>query len=461
MSTHRSRRDFLKAIAVAGAASPTILRARPASSSQRSSPNDRIRIGAVGAGIRGLSDIRSALKAPGVELVAVADVYDGRLTLAKETWGAQLFTTRDYREILARSDVDAVIVAAPDHWHAQMAADAVRAGKDVYLEKPMVQELDEGLRVVDAARQSGRILQVGSQHASSIVYSKARDLYRAGAIGELNLVEAWIDRNSALGAWQYSIPPDASPQSIDWDRFLGRAPKRAFDSVRLFRWRNYRDYGTGIPGDLFVHLFTGIHFVLDAHGPTRAIASGGIRHWTDGRDVPDVMLALYDYPKMATHPAFTLSLKVNFAEGAGDSYVFRFVGPDGVLTIGDNAVTLSRRQMSREPGETSDTFANATRRRFLDDYRAKYPEQSELRARNDEVFAAPARYNSTDDHFRNFFEAMRTRRPVVEDAIFGLRAAGPALLANHSYFENRAIGWDAEKMIRVERDACAPDSRQR
>ena len=173
-----------------------------------------------------------------------------------------------------------------------MAVDAMNAGKDVYVEKPMVQQLEEGLRIVDAARQTGRILQVGSQHASSIVYAKARDLFRAGAIGELNMVEAWINRNSPIGAWQYTIPPDASPQTIDWDRFLGRAPKRPFDPVRLFRWRNYRDYGTGIPGDLFVHLFTGIHFVLDAKGPTRVIASGGLRYWNDGRDVPDVMLAL-------------------------------------------------------------------------------------------------------------------------------------------------------------------------
>ena len=204
----------------------------------------------------------------------------------------------------------------------QMAVDAMNAGKDVYVEKPMVQELDEGPRIIETARQT-EPHPAGRQPAASARSStrKARELYRAGAIGELNLVEAWINRNSSMGAWQYSIPPDASPQTIDWDRFLGHAPKRPFDPVRLFRWRNYRDYGTGIPGDLFVHLFTGIHFVLDAMGPTRAIASGGLRKWNDGRDVPDVMLALYDYPKTASHPAFTLSLKVNFAEGAGDAYV--------------------------------------------------------------------------------------------------------------------------------------------
>jgi len=449
MTTRRTRRDFLKTVGGAAATAPIVLRAQTSAPSQAPSANDRVRLAAIGVGIRGQQDLLSALRTPGVELVAAADVYDGRLTLARERWGSQIFTTRDYREVLARRDVDAVLIAAPDHWHMQMAVDAMLAGKDVYVEKPMVQQLDQGPRIIETARQTKRILQVGSQHPSSIVYGKARELYRAGAIGELNLVEAWINRNSSMGAWQYSIPPDASPQTIDWDRFLGGAPKRPFDPVRLFRWRNYRDYGTGIPGDLFVHLFTGIHFVLDALGPTRAIASGGLRKWNDGRDVPDVMLALYDYPKTTSHPAFTLSLKVNFAEGAGDAYVFRFVGPEGVLTIGDNSVTLSRRPAAREPGQTAESFAKATQDAYMKEYRAKYPDKPELQPRADETYAAPQRYNSTEDHFRNFFDAVRSRRPVVEDAVFGLRAAGPALLANLSYFESRAIGWNADKMTRT------------
>ncbi|MGH9348522.1 MAG: Gfo/Idh/MocA family protein [Vicinamibacterales bacterium] len=446
-----TRRDFLKMAAATGvtASAHRRLHAHPLQPVQGSSANDRIQLATIGCGIQGINDTRTALGVPGVELVAVADVYDGRLIRATEEWGDHLFTSRDYREVLARPDVDAVIIATPDHWHARMAIDAMKAGKDVYVEKPMVQDLDEGPKVIDAARETKRILQVGSQRVSSVVYAKARDLFRSGTIGELSLVEAWINRNSSIGAWQYSIPPDASPGTIDWDRFLGNAPKRPFDPIRLFRWRNYRDYGTGIPGDLFVHLFSGIHFVLDSIGPARVMATGALSYWKDGRDVPDLMLAMYDYPKTASHPGFRLVLKVNFAEGGGENQAFRFVGPDGVLTIGGGGVTLSRRQRPKEPGHTADTFSKAVQDAYLAEYGAKYPEQQELRLGNEEVYLAPQGYSDSSDHFRVFFDAVRARQPVVEDATFGLRAGGPAVLANHSYFENRPIGWDPERMKRT------------
>jgi predicted dehydrogenase len=445
-----TRRDFLRMAAATGVAtSTTRLRAQQAGDSQSVSPNDRIQLATIGCGIQGINDTRVALRVPGVELVAVADVYDGRQMRAKEEWGDQLFVTRDYREILERPDVDAVLIATPDHWHARIAIDALKAGKDVYVEKPMVQDLDEGPKLIEAERDTKRILQVGSQRVSSVVYAKARELFRAGSIGELNLVEAWINRNSSLGAWQYSIPPDASPQTIDWDRFLGNAPKRPFEPVRLFRWRNYKDYGTGIPGDLFVHLFSGIHVVLDSIGPTRVMSTGSLSYWKDGRDVPDLMVAIYDYPKTASHPEFRLVLKVNFADGGGGDQAFRFVGADGMLTIGGGGVTLAKTRRPQDPGQTADTFAKAQEEAYLAQHRAKYPEQAELRQGQEESYLAPNGYSDSYEHFRVFFEAVRSRKPVVEDAAFGLRACGPAVLANHSYWENRPIGWDPERMKRT------------
>jgi len=444
-----TRRDFLKT-AAAGSVAAALPSA--AAASQRPAevpPSDRVQIALIGAGGQGMSDMRNAVRVPGVQITAVSDIYDGRLQRSRELWGDDIFTTRDYRELLARRDVDAVIVATPDHWHARIATDAMKAGKDVYVEKPMVQKIEEGQGVIDAARQTNRILQVGSQRVSSIVYAKAREIYRGGAIGELNLVEAWINRNSALGAWQYSLPPDASPATIDWDRFLGNAPKRPFEPVRLFRWRNYRDYGTGIPGDLFVHLFTGIHYVLGAIGPTRVMATGGLRFWNDGRDVPDVMLGLYDYPKTDAHAAFTLALKVNFAEGAGENQAFRFVGPDGVITIGGAGVTLARNPRPAEPGYSIDTFPLKTQDAFLDAYREKYPPQPQLRPGTEQVFAPPPGYSDSYDHFVTFINAVRSRAPVIEDAVFGFRAAAPALLTNDSYFEGRPVGWNPDAMKRV------------
>jgi len=431
---------------IASTAETFIIPTRARERSQTVSPNDKIQLATIGIGGQGSADTTVALRVPGVELVAVADVYDGRLARAKEVFGNHLFTTRDYREVLARPDVDAIIIGTPDHWHMPVSIDAMNAGKDVYCEKPMVHTIDEGRKVIDAQRKNSRIFQVGSQRVSSIVYQKAKELLASGAIGELNLIEAWWNRNSPIGAWQYSIPPDASPQNIDWDRFLGKAPKRPFEPIRLFRWRNYRDYGTGVAGDLFVHLFSGMHFIVGSNGPTRVMTSGGLRYWNDGRDVPDVMLGIYDYPKTSTVPAFNLFLKVNFADGMGDNSGFRFVGTEGVMTLG-GTVTVSRRQKLKEPGFTINTFTKDVQDQFLKEYRAKYPEdRKQITEASEQVYAAPAGYSDSFDHFTNFFEAVRTRKPVIEDSVFGFRAAGPALLSNMSYFENRTYGWNPEEM---------------
>jgi predicted dehydrogenase len=442
-----TRREFLATGAGAGLAPAAI-----AAQENRTAANDRIRIATIGVGGMGSGDTNYALSIPGVELAAVCDIYDGRLARAKEVWGSQIFTTRDYREILARKDIDAVIIGTPDHWHAKISTEALDAGKHVYCEKPMVQQIAEGKAVIAAQQRSGKVFQVGSQYVSSLVYVKARELMQAGVIGQLNMVEAWLDRNTAVGSWQYSIPPDASPQSIDWDQFLGRAPKRPFEPVRLFRWRNYQDYGTGVAGDLFVHLLSGLHLVTGSTGPVRIMATGGVRYWNDGRDVPDVMLAMLDYPKTAQHPEFTLALRVNFKSGVPEErFGFRFVGSKGTMTTGYSSVLVETCPDETEPGFTINTFPKAMQQEYLKQYRAKYPYKPPtlggMREDRQMRFAPPAGYDAHREHHRAFYAAIRAGRPSIEDAVYGFRAAGPALLANTSYYEKRICTWDPEKMV--------------
>jgi predicted dehydrogenase len=443
-----NRRQFLNSAAAATSALAVNAQAPQA---KPIAANDRIQVACIGFGIMGQGDVRTAVSIPGIELVAVADVYEGRLTLAKERYGKDIFTTRDYREVLSRSGVDAVIVATPDHWHGRIATDAMQAGKDVYCQKPMVKKVEDGHMVIDAKESTGRILQVGSQRVSSILYAKAKQLIQSGAIGEVHMIEAFWNRNSARGAWQYSIPPDASEQTIDWQTFLGSAPKRPFEPVRLFRWRNYQDYGTGIAGDLFVHQFSGIHFVMDSMGPRRIFASGGTYFWKDGRDVPDLMMGMYDYPATEKNPGFQISLRVNFEAGGGesgpDSNGFHFVGTEGILSLSvGNSITLSKRPREKDPGTTAATFSKAMADKILADHDSKYPKVAQTMdstpPQEQETYPLPAGYVEQTAHHQNFYRAVRERTPVVEDPVFGLRAAGPALMSNISYFEKRVVEWD-------------------
>lgn len=439
------RRSFL-----AGAAAGPFTMATADGNLKSYSANDQVQIAVIGTGGMGSGDVRTALRIPGVRLVAAADIYDGRLIRAREVWGSDLFTTRDYREILSRKDVDAVIVATPDHWHSRITIDALAAGKDVYCQKPMVQRIDQGHGVITAARKSNRILQIGSQYVSSMIYLKTREFVKQGLIGKLNMVEAWLDRNTALGAWQYTIPPGVTEAEIDWDRFLGSAPKRPFEPVRLFRWRNYRDYGTGVAGDLFVHLFSGLHTVVDSIGPRSVYATGGIRYWNDGRDVPDVMLALVDYAATEAHPAFTFSLRVNLKSGVPrERFGFRFVGSEGSLTSG-STVSVSKSLPEPAPGYSITTFPKAVQEQFLQEYKEKHSaatRQAPLTpVEHETIYVPPQGYSAHFDHHSSFFSALRSRKPVVEDAMFGFRAAGPALLANESCDLGKSLNWDPLRM---------------
>lgn len=455
-----SRRNFIRKIAgtaLATSVAPSLMASSreiqflesPFYEKKNYGPNDQVNIGIIGMGIMGFNNALWTVQVPGVKLVAVCDLYSGRLERAKEVYGKDLFVTKNYREILDRKDIDAVIIATSDHWHDRISIEAMNKGKHVYCEKPMVHQLEEGAAVIETQKKTGKVFQVGSQRVSSIVTDKTRELFESKVIGDLMVVETWMDRHSANGAWQYSIPTDANANTVDWINFEGDAPKRAYDPVRFFRWRNYQDYGTGVAGDLFVHLFSALHAVTSSKGPNRILATGGLRYWKDGRDVPDVIMGIYDYAQTDKHSAFNLQMRVNFVDGSESGEGLRLIGTDGVIVMGWNDVKVIRHKINDVPGyggwDSYNTFSEAQQKEYEKWYKAKYPAAKPKIGESDMEFKAPKGYSANLDHHINFYKGIREKAPIREDALFGMQAAGPALATNKSYFEKKIINWDPDQ----------------
>jgi predicted dehydrogenase len=419
--------------------------------SRKIGPNDKIRLGTIGVGIQGHNDTNAALKIPGVELVAVADLYTGRLAGAKEVYGANIQTTQNYQDILSRKDIDAVIIATADLWHARISIEALKAGKAVYCEKPMVHQISEGLDVIDAWKKSKKTMQIGSQRVSSLAVQKAGEAIRGGAIGQLSMVTANFDRQSALGAWEYTMPNDASATTVDWKRYIAGMKDEPYDPKKFFWWRNYRAFGTGVAGDLFVHLLSGINVILNSKGPEKIYASGQTCYWKDGRDVPDVMAGVMQYPKTAEHPEFQVMLRVDFISGNNESGGTQFIGSEGVLTLDGDGYTIHQHKMSKAPGiggwDALATYPKKMQEELLKAYNEKWSAADQKdTSEPDTIYKAPEGHDEHVLHFGHFFDGVRNGTPVVEDPEFGFRACAPCLAANASYFENKIIHWDPVNM---------------
>lgn len=457
-----SRRKFLRQLggtsALLSAATLQSLAARETherrilQAHKRISANDKVRIATIGMGIMGHNDTATALKVPGVELAAVCDLYTGRLDRAKEMYGKQIFTTKHYEEILDRKDIDALIVATSDNWHSKICIDAMHKGKAVYSEKPMVHKIEQGWDVINTQKKTGAVMQIGSQHMSSIVSAKAKEEFEKGSIGQLNSVEAFFDRQDALGAWEYTMPLDSSPQTVDWERYQALSKtKTPYDEKKFFWWRNYRDMGTGVAGDLFVHLLTQLHYITSAKGPSKIFSLGGLTYWKDGRDVPDVMNAILEYPETPQHSAFQVSLRVNFVSGTGGGGEVKLVGTEGVMQAGGDTLTIQRNRMAKAPGiggwDAFETYTEAMQKRIMEEYNRKWSKADQERPKLANItFTAPDGYDEHLEHFNHFFDGVRMGKTIVEDPVFAFRAAAPCLLCNESYFQNKVMHWDAENM---------------
>jgi predicted dehydrogenase len=437
-----SRREFLgigaAAATTAIAARTVLLHPEPLEAAQRSvAPSDRVRFGIIGVGMQGSGLLGESIRLPDVECAAACDLYDGRHTLAREIVRPDLPVTRRYQELLANKDIDCIIAAVPDHWHRQIVVDAVSAGKDIYCEKPMSHSAADGVAMVDAAKKSGRIVQIGSQRVSSAICAKAKELIASGALGDLMLVEGWNGRNDPTGAWQYPPPFDLSPANLDWDTWQGDVrPRRAFDPVLFARWRCWKEYGTGVSGDLLVHLISGMMVMLGINEPPAQVSSvGGIRHWKDGRNMPDVHAAIYYYGDLPVY------MRLNMATAMPETY--RFQGSKGLLEVTGGGLTFTpQRGTDSYPSYYTGSFPRAMREEYLKRWHAENDARVAKEGMSEIITYRHGDFDDLTPHLSVFFDAVRTRKPVVEDVVFGHNAALACHMANESYFRKTAVRWD-------------------
>ena len=399
--------------------------------------NDRVQVGVIGCGARSHELIAALMKVQGTAITAVADAYKGRLERAVDRIGNTAKIYKNYKEILADKSVDAVVIVTPDHWHRTMVVDAVNAGKDVYCEKPLTYRSSEGPEIIAAAQKNNRIVQVSSQGVSGDTAQKAREMIRSGKLGKVTMIRAAYNRNTASGAWIYPIPPDASPETVNWEMFLGPAPKRPYSNERFFRWRCYKDYSGGIATDLFVHLCTTIHYLMDAKMPSRAVALGQLLRWRESREVPDTLNGLLEYPE-----GFAVNLSSTFNNQTQAESGFQFLGTEGTITLG-NGLTFFPERAREDNRWIVESWPKRLEEAYYKDPKVRREELGEGAPPRD---LKPIEIKGTTDtnvaHLASWIESIRTRKPHWEDASAGHHAAACAHMVNLSVETGRAVEWD-------------------
>jgi predicted dehydrogenase len=344
--------------------------------------------------------------------------------------------------VLERKDVDAVMIATSDHWHAPIAIEAMKAGKDVYCEKPMAHTIPQALEMVKVSKETGRLVQVGSQSLSMQSTHKGKEWVDGGQIGTVYNVQCEIYRPDPIGAWKYPVPPDASPQTIDWNRYLGSAPRRPFDAARFFQFRNWWDYATGIAGDEYVHLLSRVHYLMNIQYPLSAVANGGIYHWIGDRDVPDIHNTLYDYGK------FQVVVLANLVSNFDGGEIVRFMGDRGTVVLTEESASLLPYDEEWEYSYPLESWPKDLKLQFIAAHKndptadvGTYRKQPHRKPQNFQQTA-----EGTEDHFRNFFEAIKSRQQPIENVDFGCGTAVACHMANISYKQKKRVFWDAQKL---------------
>jgi Predicted dehydrogenases and related proteins len=421
-----NRRSFINSVAIGG----TGLAVSPSVFSFVKEPRS-IKLALIGKGGMGTADTNTAIRVPGVELVSVCDIYTPRLEEARKQWGQHIRVERDYKQILSDEQVDAVIIATPDHWHQKIAVEALKKGKHVYCEKPIVHKRSEGRALIRAQKESGKVFQMGTQGVSAVGTQLAKALVDSKIIGDINFVDARFSAApSPLNG--FHPPADATPENIWWDQFLGNAPNLPFAPQRFFAWRNWSDYGTGLAGDLFVHVIASIHFITGSSKPKRVYSDGDILYYHDGsRDTPDVIYSLFDYENDAKTTHFKMSLGANVVDGVSNDWGstnFKIIGSKGSMRVNWGAVTVK----TMKPTEISG----------LENMVNHIPGFGEVRKISDTEYTFLAKADFPDAHFlhfQNFFEAVRGEKQNIASVTFGVDASSAALLSFESQVKRQVV----------------------
>ncbi|MBS1789361.1 MAG: Gfo/Idh/MocA family oxidoreductase [Acidobacteria bacterium] len=442
MSKKINRRDFIKKTSVTSAGAGLILgtsRRTAAAFKVMDNANDRIRMGFIGVGARAQQVLSDVVRMPGFEVVGICDAYQGRLERAQERTKGQAKIYKNHQELLASPDIDAVYIGTPDHWHKDHAIAAVEAGKDVYIEKPLTYTVADGLEIIAAVKKTGRILQVGSQGISTPIQQKAREIVQSGRLGQITMVRSTTNRNSAGGAWIYPIPPDANEQTVNWEMFEGSAPKHAFSLERFFRWRCYQDYSGGMATDLFVHVMTTLHYILDAKAPEMVVAAGALYRWKDSRDVPDTLDAILQYPE-----GFTVNLSGTFNNESGGGRSIEILGTKGSLSLGRD-LAFSPESDGDDNGWIVDAWPSRLQNAYYNDPKVierEVPRKWKPRTIAGEEHWGAIGPNSNVLHMESFQNAVKDRKQPVEDVFAGHRAAAVAHMVNLAARQKKPVYWD-------------------
>ena len=438
-----SRRDFLRTSALGTAAFSLGASPAGAVSPHKVNPSDRITLGFIGAGARAHQLIEAFKLFPEVEIVAACDAYSGRLERVKSRTDGRADTYKDYREIIQRDDVDAVVISSPDHWHYRHSIDSLNAGKHAYIEKPMTYTFDEGVAIIEAQKKNKLTVQVGSPGPNEILVQKARQLIREGKIGQVTMVRGAMNRNTASGAWIYPIPPDATPDTVDWDLFLGSAPKRPYNPERFFRWRCYKDYSGGMSTDLYVHTCTTINYIMGSGIPESVIAMGGLYRWLLSRDVPDTINASLRFQE-----GFMVSLSGTFNNRFGGSGGLRFMGTEGTLAFGGGLRFIPER-VNESNGWIVDSWPEELAESYYDNPQIALEERPGSRSPDvvpgEEVYHAEGQ-GGILAHLQEFLGGVREGNATKEDATVGHHAAACAHMINTALEQESTVRWDGQSL---------------